>query len=199
MIADDTPVTLSNGALDLGSGGPFVLINVSLANYQFSAEGNTYVFGTSLLSHSGMTFTNLENNGWIVPEANSELQIGNLTGTGDITDIDATTIITGTAQTSETIGLLDSSQLWLAQPSFLAPIDMDSTSEVHIYTPASIAEVVSTLTSLGGPNNALPFKGLFDIHSLTPGYQPEAEFQFAGPAVVGVTIVDKPIIMPGQS
>jgi hypothetical protein len=35
------------------------------------------------------------------------------------------------------------------------------------------------------------------VNSLTPGYQPEAIFQFApgpGSVVVGVTIVDKPII-----
>jgi hypothetical protein len=87
--------------------------------------------------------------------------------------------------------------------AFMATVDMDSTSTIHFYE--NIQSLVGFMTSntgnlsSGKADRAVP--GLVSIlavvHSLTPGYQPEPIFQFApgpGSVVVGVTIVDKPII-----
>jgi hypothetical protein len=78
-------------------------------------------------------------------------------------------------------------------------LDLDN----HFYE--NIQSLVGFMTSntgnllSGEADRAVP--GLVSIlavvHSLTPGYQPEAIFQFApgpGSVVVGITIVDRPII-----
>jgi hypothetical protein len=54
--------------------------------------------GTNLMSHSGLNTGSLNNMGWLVPEEGSELQVGgNLTGSGNITAINGTIVITGGA------------------------------------------------------------------------------------------------------
>jgi len=148
--------------------------------------------------------------GWLVPEAGSELQIGgNLTGSGNITAIDGTIVIAGGAPTSETIGLIDNSQLYLGSDygipgypnnslAFLAPVDMDATSTIHFYNPAIWGDVGSNeAEQLGATIPDLVAPLLAVVHSLTPGYAPQAELTFGGPAglaITGLTIVDKPII-----
>jgi hypothetical protein len=82
---------------------------------------------------------------------------------------------------------------------------MDATSTIHFYGSTTyLANLASELTSNTyqgmlfsemAPHNLI--EGLAIVNSLTPGYQPEVIFQFApgpGSVVVGVTIVDKPII-----
>jgi hypothetical protein len=142
----------------------------------------------------------LENTGKI-SELNSTLTLnyGDLDGAGTITDINSTTTAPGM---SDVVNLLDHSNLWVSVIGFIANID--ATSEIHItgtgppiaHSPPphlTLAEIASILTSSGGPD--VPFKGLFTVNSLTPGYTPTAEFTFNGGAVTGITIVDKPTMV----
>jgi hypothetical protein len=139
----------------------------------------------------------LQNNSTFVDE-------GNLNGTGAIIANHSSVTIAGTSQTSETISLVNHANLYLGDPpnmTFQAPIAMDKTSTIHFYdAPASWA---SDLTS-NSRNEALGMTnppadligGMAYVKSTTPGYQPEVIFQFGpGSSVIGVTIVDKPIIV----
>jgi len=208
--------TLANGSLSLyDPNDPLDFGNLSLVNYQLTASSPATTVGTNLMSHSGLNTNSLNNMGWLVPEDGSELQVGSLTGSGNITAINGTIVIAGGAPTSETIGLIGNSNLYLgstygteanptnAPGAFLATVDMDSTSTIHFFGD-DIQSLASYMTSntgnllSGAEDRAVP--GLVSIlavvHSLTPGYQPEAIFNFApnGFDVTGISIVDKPII-----
>jgi hypothetical protein len=203
--------TLANGSLSLyDPNDPLDFGNLSLINYQLTASSPVTTVDTNVMSHSGLNTGSLNNMGWIVPEDGSELQIGNLTGSGDITAVDGTVVIAGTGSTSETIGLVDNSNLYLGiSPGmrFLSPIDIDSTSTIHFYTnPNGWASDLTSndyneMIGMTHPPADL-IGGMAYVNSLTPGYQPEIIFQFAsGPNgttnysnVTGVTIVDKPIV-----
>jgi hypothetical protein len=105
---------------------------------------------------------------------------------------------------------VDNSNLYLGMSpglTFLSPIDIDATSTIHFYNNPN--EWASILTSnsrnemIGMTNPPADLVGgMAYVNSLTPGYQPEAIFQFApGPNgttnydnVIGITIVDKPIV-----
>jgi hypothetical protein len=84
--------------------------------------------------------------------------------------------------------------------AFLATVDIDATSTIHFYNnPQNLASTLTSntwgllLTQAGAPASLI--SGLAMVHSLTPGYTPEAEFTFGpGGEPIGVTIVDKPII-----
>jgi hypothetical protein len=207
--------TLADGSLSLDDpNDPLDFGNLSLVNYQLTASSPATTVGTNLMSHSGLNTGSLNNMGWLVPEEGSELQVGgNLTGSGNITAINGTIVITGGAPTSETIGLVDHSELYLGSTygltanannpmAFMATVDIDSTSEIHFYN--DIQSLASYMTSNTGSllsqteDKAVP--GLVSIlavvHSLTPGYAPQAIFDFApnGVAITGISIVDKPII-----
>ena len=95
------------------------------------------------------------------------------------------------APPSETVNLLDHSQLWIGSLGFIAGID--PTSEIHLTGADTIAQAVGNLTANGSPEEMLPFHGIFKVTSLTPGYVPTAEFTFSGSEVTGVYIYDKPI------
>jgi hypothetical protein len=67
-----------------------------------------------MLVHSALTTDSLDNEGWIVDTQNSGITIsGNLTGSGQITELGSSMHISGGAPTSETIGLVGHSQLYL--------------------------------------------------------------------------------------
>jgi hypothetical protein len=198
--------TLANGSLSLyDPNDPLDFGNLSLVNYQLTASSPATTVGTNLMSHSGLNTGSLNNMGWLVPEQSSELQVGNLTGRGDITAIDGTIVIAGSGSPSETIGLVDHSNLYLGIApgmTFLSPIDIDSTSTIHFTNnPASWANDLTSnsrneMIGMTNPPADL-IGGMAYVNSLTPGYQPEVVFQFApgpGSQVIGVTIVDKPII-----
>jgi hypothetical protein len=161
-----------------------------------STLGATDLSGFSVLINSDATFNGpLTNDGSLV-EIDSNMTVPTtINGTGTITDINSTTTAGGVA-TSETVNLLDNSQLWLGGPTFLAPIGIDATSSIHLYGADNIASVASNLSANGAPEEMLPFHGLFSVHSLTPGYVPTAEFTFSqpGPEITGVYIFDKPIV-----
>jgi hypothetical protein len=174
-----TPVTISPGT--------------ELIHSVWDINSSVNSSGQNFLVLSALNANSLNNNGWIIDTQNSNIDIsGNLTGTGQITELGSSMTIAGSGSASETLVVANGSQLYLNSPSFGSLIDLDSTSAIHIDTPAAIASVVGNLTANGAPYEALPFHGLFNVKSITPGYTPEAEFTFAGSAITGVTIVDKP-------
>ena len=90
----------------------------------------------------------LTNNGTLVAEDGSELVIqNNLYGHGSIVANDSAVLIAGSAAASETIILMNNSQLYLGQPSHEAT-DRHGLDEstIHLYNPSTIAGVVSDPT-----------------------------------------------------
>jgi hypothetical protein len=203
-------ITLINGALSLGrQNGGHQFADWNFGNYDLTLTDPATLYGTTVLDHSDLTISGgpLDNNGTLIAEDGSELVVqNNLTGSGTIVSVDSSVLIAGGAPTSETIDLLDHSQLYLGSIygipgfpnslSFLAPIDMDSTSTIHFYNPATWADVGSNEAVLLSSTVPDLVNLLAVVHSLTPGYAPQAELQFApnSPAIIGLTIVDKPII-----
>ena len=207
-------ITLINGALHLGrQNGGHLFANWNFGNYDLTLTDPATLYGTTVLDHSNLTISGgpLDNNGTLIAEDGSDLTIqNNLTGSGTIVSVASSVLIAGSGPTSETIDLLDNSNLYLGiAPGlrFLSPINIDATSTIHFYNnPNGWA---SDLTS-GDYNEAIGMThppadligGMAYVNSLTPGYQPEIIFQFAsGPNgttnygnVIGVTIVDKPIV-----
>jgi hypothetical protein len=211
-------VTLINGALTLPrQNGGHLFANWNFGNYHLNLTDPATLYGTTVLDHSDLTISGgtLANNGTLIAEAGSELVVqNNLTGSGKIVSVDSSVLIAGGAPTSETIDLLDHSNLYLgsiygiptSNPSpmaFLATVDIDSTSTIHFYNnPQNLASMLSSNTwgellfEAGAPPSLI--NGLAMVHSLTPGYAPQTEFTFGpGGEPIGVTIVDKPIIHVG--
>jgi hypothetical protein len=126
---------LTHGRLTLPHTNQFVFSNWDLLDYQLTVNGQSNLVGYNMLVGSDETIdAPLTNNGTLVVEDGSELVIqNNLSGSGSIVANDSSVLIAGAAAASQTIILMNNSQLYLGQPSLAATIDMDSTSEIHIY------------------------------------------------------------------
>ena len=186
----------------------YAFSNLDLLNYQLTVNGPTALLGFDLLMGSDLTLTAPDtiNDCTTFLENGSQLSIpANLTGTGDIISNDSSILVGGSSVTSETIGLMNNSQLYLGTPpdiTFMPTVYIDSTSTIHLDAdPNGWAESLTSnyynemLNATHPPADLIG--GMAYVKSLTPGYQPRAEFQFApgpGSIVTGVTIVDAPII-----
>ena len=125
---------------------------------------------------------------------------GTLTGTGAIIANKSSVTIAGPSQTSETISLVNHSDLYLGVApavAFMAPIKMDATSTIHLTNqPADWGSIISS-NSWPRMHAADFIGGVAMVSSINPSYRPEIDFQFGGPqnlSVVGIVIVDKPIM-----
>jgi hypothetical protein len=193
---------------EVWSNGPTTLVDPLGPGGNIFAAPDILTGGTGL--HTGTEHAagqyGLTNNAWLIAEDQSSISTANITGTGDLTAIDSTiAIFGGQGATSETIGLINNSNLYLGLAPgmrFLSPIDIDASSTITIY--GDLTGWASTLTSntWGGLHASDPpdwIGHIAKVDSLTPGYTPRVEFQFGGPGnytVTGITIVDTPIIAP---
>jgi hypothetical protein len=192
---------------------PVTLSGMELINSVLDINSSLKLTGRpDMLVHSALTTDSLDNEGWIVDTQNSGVTIsGNLTGSGQITELGSSMHISGGAPTSETIGLVGHSQLYLgseygiptSNPSpmaFMATVDIDSTSTIHFTDQDIWSSIGSNVYAQLSGEVAKEVPGLVSllavVHSLTPGYAPQPELQFASnsPAIIGLIIVDKPII-----
>ena len=185
---------------------PYVISNDFLVNYKLTVDGATELSGVNTLVASALTVNygvTVVNSGTLHLQKNSSfVDQTDLRGTGTITANKSSVTIAGPSQTSETISLVNHSNLYLGvapEIAFLAPITMDKTSTIHLTNqPSTWASIFSSNGwAHMHPNAPADFIGdMATVHSTTPGYRPEIEFQFGGPQnmnVVGVIIVDKPI------
>jgi hypothetical protein len=184
----------------------YEISNDYLKEYKLTVDGVGYLTGVNTLNQSDLTFNTwvVVNNGTVRLQNNSAfVDNGTLNGTGAITANHSSVTIAGPSQTSETISLVNHSNLYLGVDpgiAFLAPIAMDATSTIHLTNqPATWGSILSSNSWNVGEPPALSGH-LAMVKSITPGYQPEVIFQFGpGSSIAGVTIVDKPIIAAHHS
>lgn len=146
------------------------------------------------------------NNAWLVEENASEIFTSDLRGSGDLTDIGSTTVISsGQGASSENIGLVGNSHLFLGMTpglQFLSPIEIDSTSTVTLTTsPQSWASIIAAeahQVSLGPPDPTALAKAICPfIGSLSQDYTPALVFGYnAQGGIASVGIRDE--IIPGH-
>ena len=144
-------ITLINGALTLGhQKGGHLFQNWNFGNYDLTLTDPATLYGTTVLDHSDLSLSggSLTNDGTLIAEDGSDLTIqNNLAGSGKIVSVDSSMHIAGSISTSETIVLMDNSQLYLGEgystPQFMPTIDIDSTSTIHYSSPNTWNEITS--------------------------------------------------------
>ncbi len=180
---------------------PYVISNDLLVNYKLTIDGATELSGVNTLVASALTVNygvTVINFGALHLNNSSFVDQTDLRGTGTISANKSSVTVAGPSQTSETISLVNHSDLYLGVAptvAFLAPITIDKTSTIHLTNqPASWGSILSSNSWNVGEPPALAGH-LAMVKSITPGYQPGIVFQFdAHGAILGITIVDKPIV-----
>jgi hypothetical protein len=177
----------------------YVISNDYLLNYKLTVDdgGVTELLGSNTLVKSSLTVNTswtVANYGTLNLQNNSSfVDHGNLTGTGAIIANKSSVTIAGPSQTSETISLVNHSNLYLGVApgmEFMAPI----TSTIHL-TNDPLGWINATSGhGWGQLDQQTPglINGVAVVHSSTPGYAPQLEILSSGGHESGLIIVDKP-------
>ena len=177
-----------------------MISNDLLVSYKLTVDGIGELTGVNTLVNSAMTFNSTwvgVNNGTLrLLNHSAFVEQGTLNGTGAITANNSSVTIAGPSQTSETISLVNHSNLYLGVApgvEFMAPITIDATSEIHVDN-NPLGWISGLLGHNPVPQPADLIGGIAVVHSSTPGYAPQPEILSSGGHETGLIIVDKPII-----